>query len=223
MVGIDNSGRNWSYTGLGRGLYYNLASLLRYESVVGVFGINDCEPVGNEGAEGKSRLEGRSIGSYLVPVDHSYSSNVLVRGCSSTTLDPDRKGGSRIHSRNHAGDLSLPELHADVRLDQSDPEEGGESPSMTPPSSPFFDKFKDFLRGFGHKAINYVEIELEELEHVFILLLFGSFVGIPSPPTSLVVRILPYSIRELYVLNKKAVESDDVLGQLSEFFEIRRR
>ncbi len=91
---------------------------------------------------------------------------------------------------------------------------------MTPPPSSFFDKFRDFLKGFSHKAVNYVEIELEELEHVFILLLFGCFAGIPSPPTSLVVRILPYSIRELYILNKKAVESDDVLGQFSEFFEM---
>ncbi|MMZ71435.1 hypothetical protein D1872_348240 [compost metagenome] len=48
----------------------------------------------------------------------------------------------------------------------------------------------------------------------------GEFVGIPSPPTTLVIRLLPHMTRELYVMQRRAVEMDDILGELAGMFEI---
>jgi hypothetical protein len=47
-------------------------------------------------------------------------------------------------------------------------------------------------------------VEVEELEHIFALLLFGSFVGFPSPPSFLSVQLLPLMEKELVVLNERA-------------------
>ncbi|AHL22461.1 MULTISPECIES: hypothetical protein [Thermococcus] len=83
---------------------------------------------------------------------------------------------------------------------------------------------KEFLEGFfgafKHQSTEYLEFELRELENVFALILMGSFVGIPSPPTTLVIRLLPHMERELRVMHERAVDMDDLLGELAGMFEI---
>ncbi len=86
------------------------------------------------------------------------------------------------------------------------------------------ENLKAFLEGFfgafKHSSTEYLEFELRELENVFALILMGEFVGIPSPPTTLVIRLLPHMTRELYVMQRRAVEMDDILGELAGLFEI---
>lgn len=57
-------------------------------------------------------------------------------------------------------------------------------------------------------------MEMEELENIFALLLMGSFVGFPSPPTFLSVELLPFMERELRVLNKRAKDSGDMFAEM---------
>lgn len=83
-----------------------------------------------------------------------------------------------------------------------------------------FKFFKGFQEGFKSKSVEFIQIEERELENIFSLLLFGSYIGIPAPPAFLSLELLPYVTRELYVLGITAERSDDPLGQIAEFFEL---
>ncbi len=81
-----------------------------------------------------------------------------------------------------------------------------------------------FLKGFGsafkQQSTEYIEFEERELENVFALILMGAFVGIPSPPTTLVVRLMPHMVREMHVMQRRAVDLDDVFGEIAGMFDI---
>ena len=83
---------------------------------------------------------------------------------------------------------------------------------------------RSFLHGveesLREQSTEYIEFELRELENVFALLLMGSFVGLPSPPSTLTMRLLPLMTRELYVMQRRAEEMDDILGELAGLFDI---
>ena len=80
----------------------------------------------------------------------------------------------------------------------------------------------DFLRticndiGASHRAsaCALTVTEVEELQNIFALLLLGSFVGLPSPPSFLAVELPPYMQQELEVLNKRAQDSNDMLAEM---------
>jgi hypothetical protein len=57
-------------------------------------------------------------------------------------------------------------------------------------------------------------VEMEELENIFALLLLGSFVGFPAPPTFIAVELLPFMERELRILNQRAKDSDDMFAEM---------
>jgi len=81
-----------------------------------------------------------------------------------------------------------------------------------------------FLKGFGgafkHQSTEYIEFEERELENVFALVLMGAFVGIPSPPTTLVIRLMPHMVKELHVMHQRAVDMDDIFGEIAGMFDI---
>lgn len=85
-------------------------------------------------------------------------------------------------------------------------------------------KIKDFLKGFSeafkHQSTEYIEFELRELENVFALILMGSFIGIPSPPTTLVMRLMPHMVKEIRVMESRAVNLDDVFAEVAGMFDI---
>lgn len=58
------------------------------------------------------------------------------------------------------------------------------------------------------------EFEVRELENIFALLILGSFVGLPAPPSFLAVELLPFMERELNVLSCRARDAGDMLGEL---------
>jgi len=80
----------------------------------------------------------------------------------------------------------------------------------------------EFLKGFGgglkSRSTEYIGFELREMENVFSLLLIGSFLGIPSPPSDLSVRLLPYIGREMYVMGRRAGDMDDISGEVFGLF-----
>ncbi|MFP4373219.1 MAG: hypothetical protein ACLFPO_02720 [Spirochaetaceae bacterium] len=69
-------------------------------------------------------------------------------------------------------------------------------------------------------AAELTQFEARELENVFVLVLMGSFMGMPSPPSSLSIELLPYMEHELRVLNRKAERSTDALAEVSSILNI---
>jgi hypothetical protein len=57
--------------------------------------------------------------------------------------------------------------------------------------------------------------EVQELENIFALLLLGSFVGMPSPPSFLSVELLPFMEREIQVLHRRAEDASDMLAEIA--------
>ncbi len=86
-----------------------------------------------------------------------------------------------------------------------------------------FYRVSDFLKGFSAafktQSTEYIEFELRELENAFALLLMGSLIGLPAPPTPLTMRVMPYMAREIYVMQRRA-KTDDAMGEIAALFDI---
>lgn len=78
----------------------------------------------------------------------------------------------------------------------------------------------DFFEGFrtvnAEKATGIIEYEISELENIFALLLFGSFIGLPSPPAHITLQLLPCMEKELINMFEKIQTAHDPLGELAE-------
>ena len=83
-----------------------------------------------------------------------------------------------------------------------------------------FNFFEGFSEGVKSRSVEFIKIEERELENIFSLLLFGSYIGFPSPPAFLSLELLPHMARELYILGISAERSDDPVGRIAEFFEL---
>lgn len=64
------------------------------------------------------------------------------------------------------------------------------------------------------QAAALTEVECRELENIFALLVLGSFVGLPAPPSFLAVELLPFMERELKILNYRARDAGDMLAEM---------
>lgn len=83
----------------------------------------------------------------------------------------------------------------------------------------FLSRFlKDFEWGIRRRSTEYLAFELRELENIFSLLLLGSLIGLPSPPSSLSLRLMPYMLREIYVMGRAAKDAADVSGEIFGLF-----
>jgi len=85
------------------------------------------------------------------------------------------------------------------------------------PIRKLFEVLSEMFRG---RAVEYVSVELRELENVFALVLLGSFVGFPSPPTPIALRLLPYLAKELLVMQRISERLDDMLAEMAGIFEV---
>ncbi|MCK5201894.1 MAG: hypothetical protein KAR21_26250 [Spirochaetales bacterium] len=65
-------------------------------------------------------------------------------------------------------------------------------------------------------ATKIVEYEIEEMEHIFALLLFGSFTGMPSPPVHITLQLLPLMEKELELMLTKVATAHDALAEITE-------
>jgi hypothetical protein len=73
---------------------------------------------------------------------------------------------------------------------------------------------------FRGRACDTMEHELEELEHIFALLVLGSFVGIPSPPIQITMEMMPVMEHEFALMLAKVTTAHDPLGELFSVFSI---
>ena len=73
------------------------------------------------------------------------------------------------------------------------------------------------LRG---KAVDTIEFELEELYHVFGILVLGSYVGIPSPPMQISLDLMPFMEKELILMMKKVDTANEPISDLFSVLDI---
>ncbi len=96
------------------------------------------------------------------------------------------------------------------------------------PKRSVFSRLWSGLRGFfsvmdaTHRAqvTELTRFEARELENAFVLLLMGSFTGLPAPPSFLAVELLPYLEHELQVVNRRAENASDALAELAGCLDI---
>jgi hypothetical protein len=81
----------------------------------------------------------------------------------------------------------------------------------------FFSTMDQAHRG---NATELTDFEARELENMFVLILMGSFMGMPSPPSSLSIELLPYMEHELRVLNRRAERSSDALAEIGSMLDV---
>ncbi len=77
----------------------------------------------------------------------------------------------------------------------------------------------DFFHDMGtvnrENATTIIEYEIEEMEHIFALLLFGSFTGMPSPPVHITLQLLPLMEKDLELIFTKVATAHDGLAEIT--------
>ncbi|MDL1970706.1 MAG: hypothetical protein LWW94_06995 [Candidatus Desulfofervidaceae bacterium] len=78
----------------------------------------------------------------------------------------------------------------------------------------------DLAAGFKDHSVNALERELQEMENAFALLVCGSLTGLPTPPTLLGLKLLPYLEREMTIMFAKSRSLDDKLAQWADLVDL---
>ncbi|KJS32486.1 MAG: hypothetical protein VR64_06050 [Desulfatitalea sp. BRH_c12] len=81
----------------------------------------------------------------------------------------------------------------------------------------FRDVADEVARG---KAVQTIEAEVEELEHIFGLIVLGSFVGLPSPPMHIALDLAPHMERELALMVQNVETANEPISRLFSIFGI---
>lgn len=78
------------------------------------------------------------------------------------------------------------------------------------------------IMGASHreKIVELTRFETKELENLFVLLLMGSFTGIPSPPSFVAAELLPHMDHEIKVLNARAHAASDSMAEIIGLLDI---
>jgi hypothetical protein len=70
------------------------------------------------------------------------------------------------------------------------------------------------------KAVSVLEYETEELDNIFAILVFGAFIGIPSPPIQITMELFPDMKAEFEIMLEKVSTAHDPLGELFSVLDI---
>jgi hypothetical protein len=70
------------------------------------------------------------------------------------------------------------------------------------------------------RAVDLLEVEVEEMENIFGVLVLGTFIGIPAPPVHVTMALLPDMGPEVKLLLKKITTAHDPLAELFSVLEI---
>lgn len=87
-----------------------------------------------------------------------------------------------------------------------------------------FDRLRKSLafidRAAREKAVDTLVWETTELEHIFGLLVLGSFVGLPSPPMQITLDLLPDMERHLLLMLQRVDTSSTALSELFSILDV---
>ncbi len=70
------------------------------------------------------------------------------------------------------------------------------------------------------RAVKTIEHEVEELEHIFGVLVLGSYVGLPSPPMQIALDLMPFMEQELILMMEKVDTANQPVSQLFSILDI---
>ena len=70
------------------------------------------------------------------------------------------------------------------------------------------------------KAVETIEVELEEMENIFGVLVLGSFIGMPSPPMQISLDLMPLMEKELVLMMEKVDTANEPIAQLFSILDI---
>ena len=79
-------------------------------------------------------------------------------------------------------------------------------------------KFADELA--RSQSVDIIESEIIQLEYIFSVLAFGSFVGIPSPPMQITFELLSLSEDSISLLISRINSSNEPLSELASIFRV---
>ena len=74
--------------------------------------------------------------------------------------------------------------------------------------------FKDLQSVNRSKATEILEFEVLELRNIFALLLFGSFVGMPSPPVHITLQLHPLMDSDIQLMLRRINVAHDALAEV---------
>jgi len=64
------------------------------------------------------------------------------------------------------------------------------------------------------KTLDGIEYVAEEMDHIFGILVLGSFVGLPSPPMQISLDLMPLMERELMLMMEKVDTAHEPISDL---------
>ncbi len=70
------------------------------------------------------------------------------------------------------------------------------------------------------KAVETIEFEAEELDHIFGILVLGSFVGLPSPPMQISLDLMPLMEKELMLMMAKVDTAHEPISDLFSVLDV---
>ena len=70
------------------------------------------------------------------------------------------------------------------------------------------------------KATEMLVFELNELENIFTIHLFGSFVGLPAPPAAMAIELLPFMEDELRLMVSRADLAKDATATVMDMLRV---
>jgi hypothetical protein len=80
--------------------------------------------------------------------------------------------------------------------------------------------WQKYSRFAGAKAVNTIEWEVSELEHIFAITTLGAFIGFPSPPMQITFDLLPDLEKEFTLLINKIDTSHAPLSDLFSVLDV---
>jgi hypothetical protein len=70
------------------------------------------------------------------------------------------------------------------------------------------------------KATDMLTFEVNEMENLFAILLFGSFMGLPAPPAAMAIELLPYMEKELRLMVSRADFAKDAICSIMDMLHV---
>jgi len=86
-------------------------------------------------------------------------------------------------------------------------------------TSKFVREIRGFFKGLEEanrdKATDQIEYEVKEMEHMFTLMIFGDAVGLPSPPISVTIELLPLMTDDFERMILRATQTGNGLSEIA--------
>ena len=64
------------------------------------------------------------------------------------------------------------------------------------------------------KAVETLEVEVEEMDHILGILVLGVFIGLPSPPMQISLELMPLMETQLLLMIEKVDTANEPMAQL---------